>query len=783
MTPKTLAVLEFDKVRRRLADHTTFSGGRVLALALEPATDADTVRGRLARTSQARQYLDRRGGPELGGAHDVRPEVAAAGRGKLLLPADLLAIRDTLGAARRLKRALAREPGRWPDLADLADRMDACPALGDAIQAALSEDGDVLDTASPALARTRRELRVVHDRLMRHLERLVASTSAREYLQEPLVTQRGGRYVVPVKAGFRGRLPGVVHDTSDSGATVFVEPLAVVEQGNRLRELEVDQEREVARVLRDLSARVAEAGEAIDEVVGVLAELDLAFACAEYAHALGAVAPEVIAAPRPFLSFRQARHPLLEPATVVPIDVWVGRDFHVLVITGPNTGGKTVALKTMGLLVCMAQSGLHVPAEEGAALTVFGGVYADIGDEQSIEQSLSTFSGHLTNIIGILDQADAGSLVLLDELGAGTDPVEGAALARAILDHLRDRGITTVASTHYSDLKVYAHGAPGVTNASVEFDVETLRPTYELTIGLPGRSNAFAIARRLGLSAAIVEAARAGVGTAGLDMEALLAEIRASRRQAQADRAAALEARRNAESWAGKLEQGVKDLEAERARLLNEARDQAEREVALAREAVGRLLRQAEAASTSRAAIAEARGSLDEVAQALDVREPGAGAVVRLAPAELVPGRQVRVLSFNQVGEVVAVKGEDVEVQLGRLRLTVPLRDLEPVEGAPGLPALPSGVRLKRAVTAPTDLPIELHLRGLRVEDAMAKLDAYLDHAVLSGLPWVRIVHGHGTGAMKAAVRDSLRRHPQVKRYRPGERGEGGDGATVVYFD
>jgi DNA mismatch repair protein MutS2 len=463
----------------------------------------------------------------------------------------------------------------------------------------------------------------------------------------------------------------------------------------------------------------------------------------------------------------------------------VGRDFHILVITGPNTGGKTVALKTMGLLVCMAQAGLHVPAAEGATMTVFAGVYADIGDEQSIEQSLSTFSGHLTNIIAILEHADDRALVLLDELGAGTDPVEGAALARAILEYLRVRGITTVASTHYSDLKMYAHGAPGVTNASAEFDVETLRPTYELTIGLPGRSNALAIARRLGLPATIVDAAREGVGTAGLDMEGLLAEIRAARRQAQADRAAAGEARRNAESWAGKLEQGVKDLEAERARVLNEARDQAESELALARAAMARLLRQAESAAATRAAIVEAAAGLDEVAAALDVREPGAGAVVRMAPADLLPGRQVRVLSFNQVGEVVALKGDDVEVQLGRLRLTVPLRDLEPVAvPASSEPAVePAGVRLRRAATATSDLSIELHLRGLRVEDALEKLDAYLDAAVLSGLPWVRIVHGHGTGVMKAAVRDTLRRHPQVKRYRPGERGEGGDGATVVYFD
>lgn len=783
MTPKTLALLGFDKVRDRLADCTSFSGGRQLALGLTPGTDADDVRQRLARTSQARDYQDRRGGPELGGAHDVREVVAAARRGRVLLPQELLDVRDTIGAARRMRRPLAREAARWPELAALGEQLDDCPALFDAIQATLNDDGEVLDSASPALGKIRRELRVVHDRLMRHLEKLVASTGARDYLQEALITQRGGRYVLPVKAGFRAKLPGVVHDTSDSGATVFVEPLAVVEQGNRLRELEIEEEREVQRVLRELSGDVATEGEALDGNVAALAELDLAFAAAEYAQRLRAVAPEVVAAERPYLDFRRARHPLLDPATVVPIDIWVGRDFHVLVITGPNTGGKTVSLKTVGLLVLMAQSGLHIPAADGATLTVFDGVHADIGDEQSIEQSLSTFSGHLTNIIAILTAVDSGSLVLLDELGAGTDPVEGAALARALLDHLRERGVTTVASTHYSELKAYAHGTPGVANASVEFDVETLRPTYELTIGLPGRSNALAIARRLGLPGAIVDSASAEVGTPSLDMEELLGEIRSTRRSAQEDRDAAAAAREQAEAWARTLETGVRDIETERVTVLNEARVQAERELALARETIKALLKRAEGAGNRQAA-AEVSAQLDEVAAVLTEREASQFVSPSVTPAALAPGAAVRVLSFDQVGEVIGRRGDNVDVQLGRMRVTVPVQDLE-VIARPAAPALESGadIRHLRAGGGDAHVPIELNLRGMRVEDGLSALDAYLDSAVLSGLPWVRIIHGHGTGAMKSAVRDALKHHPSVRRYRAGNQGEGGDGATVVYFD
>ncbi len=779
MNAKTLAVLEFDKVRRRLADHTVFSGGRRLALDLAPSIDAAEVRRRLSLTTEARDYGDRRGGPGLEGSHDLREEIEGALRGKVLLPRELLEIRDTLGAARRLGKAIGRESARWPGLGALAERLEPCTALYDAIHAALDDAGEVVDRASPNLRRIRAEMRTAHDRMRRQVDGIMGG--AREFLQEALVTQRNGRYVIPVKSDFRGRVPGVVHDVSDSGATLFVEPLAVVEAGNHLRQLEIEEQKEIDRILRALAGDVAAEADALRDTITALAELDLAFAMVSFGHALRGVTPEVVDASRPLLDYPAARHPLIDPERVVAVDVRVGEDFQQLIITGPNTGGKTVTLKTIGLLTLMAQSGLQVPAAEGARVAVFDGVFADIGDEQSIEQSLSTFSGHLTNIVGILGEATGASLVLLDELGAGTDPVEGAALAAAILDDLRARGVATVASTHYSELKVYAHGTPGVANASVEFDLETLRPTYELTIGIPGRSNARAIAARLGLPAPIIAAARGGLTVTDVAMEDLLAEIKALRDQAQADRAAAATARHDAETWARKLEQGVRDFEIERTDLLRQARSQAEGELDAARAALRKLMRRAERDATTTAALGEVSASLDEVGAILASESPRPAEVVAPERSALVPGAQVRLVRFNQAGEVVRVLDHAVEVRVGRMKMTAPLAEVE-VLGPPP-PALTPDVKLVRSAAAPASVPIELDLRGLRVEDGLESLDRYLGEALLAGLPWVRVIHGHGTGAMKSAVREALRHYRFVRNVRGGGKGEGGDGATVVHFE
>jgi len=540
MESKYLETLEYPKVLERLARHTSFSAGRALALALEPAVEAAEVRERQQETSEARRLQDVKPDVSLGGARDVRPLVQRAYMGAMLLPADLLEVRETLIVGRSLKRTLGRLGASFPRLAGRAQWIEECSDLVNEIGRCINDRAEVVDAASPALTRIRAELAGARDRLMERLQRLLGSELA-PYLQEALITQRGGRYVIPIRAEAKGRVQGIVHDQSASGATLFVEPLATVELNNRWRELELEEQHEVERILSALTGQLAECGGLVERTVQVLAELDLAFAKGRYSYELRAVEPRLWEAGKPLgepepkgpLTLLKARHPLLPAETVVPIDVWLGGDFDVLVVTGPNTGGKTVALKTVGLLSLMHQAGLHLPVDDGSTLPVFSGVYADIGDEQSIEQSLSTFSSHMRTIIDILRQAGAGSLVLLDELGAGTDPVEGSALARAIIRRLLERKLLAVATTHYSELKLFAYATPGVSNASVEFDVETLSPTYVLTIGLPGRSNALSIAKRLGLPQEVVDEARALVAPEALEADALLAEIKAAREAAQ----------------------------------------------------------------------------------------------------------------------------------------------------------------------------------------------------------------------------------------------------------
>ncbi|MDY7039959.1 MAG: endonuclease MutS2, partial [Chloroflexota bacterium] len=620
MDTKYLQTLELPKILERVAEHASFSAGRELILALQPTSDLEEVRRRQGETHEALYVADSQGGISLGGVHDVRPLVDGASRGATLLPSDLLDVCGTLLRGQSLKRTITRQSGQLPLLAAIAARIEPCTHVTAEIGRCINDQAEVVDAASPRLTQIRRDLKIAHDRLLDKLNRLVSSPEMASYLQEAFVTQRNGRYVVPLKADFKGRIPGLVHDTSSSGATLFIEPLATVELNNRWRELQIEEEREVQRILAELSSLVADEGDFIIRTVEALAELDLAQAKAEYAHATRSIEPQLVpfrtknvqarkqstAArqhPGSTIKLLRARHPLLDPATVVPVDVYLSDDYFVLVITGPNTGGKTVSLKTVGLLTLMAQTGLHIPAGEGSILSVFEGVYADIGDEQSIEQSLSTFSSHVSNIIHVLNHADERSLVLLDELGAGTDPSEGSALARAILSHLVRRRITTLATTHSSELKVYAHSTPGVENASVEFDLETLSPTYELTIGLPGRSNAFAIATRLGLDRGIVEEARGLVTPEGLEAEALLVEIKVAREEALTAREAARAAQHEAEGLTHQLRVRLATIEEERRTIVNEARAEARQEL----EAVRAELRRVRARLASALAVGQER--------------------------------------------------------------------------------------------------------------------------------------------------------------------------------
>ncbi len=781
MNSKYLQILELPKILERLAEHTSFSAGRELALSLWPSPDDEEVARRQGETSEARALLDDRADLSVGGARDVRPLVDRAEHGAILVPSELLDVRDTLVSGRSLRRAITRLRNQFPLLANAAGRIEECPNVVAEIARCINDRAEVVDGASQSLARIRRELRQAHQRLMAKLDRIVASSSNAPFLQEAFVTQRSGRYVIPLKSDFKGRIPGIVHDQSASGATVFIEPLSTVGLNNRWRELQLEEEREVQRILAGLSNTVAEEGEFIQRTVESLAELDLAFAKARYAEEIEGVEPKLVAFrkvagglhPGSSIQLIKARHPLIDSAMVVPIDVHLNDDYFIIIITGPNTGGKTVSLKTVGLLALMNQCGLAIPADQGSSLSIFSEIYADIGDEQSIEQSLSTFSAHITNVISILDQADEHSLVLLDDLGAGTDPGEGSAIARALLSHLLRRRITAFISTHYPELKVYAHTTPGVENACVEFDVETLSPTYELSIGLPGRSNAFAIARRLGLWPEIVSEAESLVSPESLETEGLLAEIKQAHREALASQEAAEAARHQVEDLEGELRQELSDIEKKRREILDAAREEAQQKLEEVRAELRKIRAGLGMAAVTQEWVAQAGDRLAslEPEPVEPVVQPRFG-----PPDALSLGDTVWVAGLEATGEITELAGDEAEVQVGSFRIRAKVGDLE-LRGRAAKPGI-----TERAVSVPrvASPGLELHLRGQTVEEVLPRLDKYLNDAYLAGLPQVRIIHGKGTGALRRAVRDFVAGHPLAASHRPGDRYEGGEGATVV---
>ncbi|MCQ3974521.1 MAG: endonuclease MutS2, partial [Anaerolineae bacterium] len=794
---KHLVTLEFPKILHKLASYAMFSASKELALALRPSPYLAEAQGWQAETSEAAHLLSAKVGMSVGGSRDVRPLTARAQRGAILLPVELLEIRQTLIAARDLQRAITRLAEVYPRLADIAQRIEPCPGLVNDISQAIDDHGEVKSSASPNLARIRRELETAHSRLMERLNRLVASSQYSRYLQEPLVTQRGGRYVVPLKAEFKGKIQGIIHDQSASGATLFIEPLATVELNNKWRQLQLDEEEEIRKILLALSEQVGGQSRLIDHTVAALAELDLAFAKAKYAEAIDAVEPILFnpenrggeearrrggearrflassphesspppSPPRSSAAFKllAARHPLLDPAKVAPITVTLPPETRMLIITGPNTGGKTVSLKTVGLLAAMAQAGLRIPAAEGSTLPFFERIFADIGDEQSIEQSLSTFSSHMTNIVQILSECDADSLVILDELGAGTDPIEGSALARSILSYLLERQVTTFVATHYSELKAFAHTTPGVANASMEFDVATLSPTFRLLIGLPGASNAFTIAQRLGISEDIINRARGLVSEDAQQIEAMLAEIKAQTEAARQVRRDADAERQRAEQETEQVQRRLAEIDKERRDILNAAREDARREIKAAREEIRALKEQAEAEIKAKAEAkaeaipeVEAEEGLGQLEAKIRTKiesdkktkpKAKADSKAEAQPALTGPvglGDKVFIPQFNTVGEVVGLQNKQVEVQLGAFRSTVPLASVTLREKAAAREAEPTYSSVK--VPTVESPGMELDLRGQVTEEALLRLDQYLDQAFLARLPWVRIIHGKGSG-------------------------------------
>lgn len=793
MDDKTLQTLEYPKILERLTRYCAFNASAEKARALKPTSDLYEARRRQAVTAEAVKLLGLRPDTTIGGARDVRDYAEAAARYVVLEPNQLLDIKYTLIASRSLRRIFEKQSDQFPHISELALRLPPPLGLVDAISRTLSERGEVLDSASDKLASIRRDLRIQHDRLLSRMQSMLSNPDIAPYLQDNLITQRDGRYVIPLRADFKGKVKAVVHDSSSSGATLFVEPLSVVEQNNKYRELLLEERDEVRRVLAELSRHVGEYAAVLMEMVNAIADLDLAFSCAKYAEDIHAYEPLILPFreqapnqnptrhPGVSIHLREARHPLLDPETVVPIDVELDPQTYALIITGPNTGGKTVTLKTVGLLALMAQTGLHIPAHSGSQISIFKHIYADIGDEQSIEQSLSTFSGHITNIIRILKDADRQSLVILDELGAGTDPQEGAALARALLTHLLERGITTLVTTHHPELKAYAHSMPGVVNASVEFDLESLKPTFHLTIGLPGRSNALAIAERLGLPDEIVTKARAEINPTNLRAEDLLDEIHQQRDLAHTARRQAENARQEAEAIRFKLASRLDGIEEERRELLEEARAEAESKVKSIRKELKKLRREFKQLRQPIDALNEIEDKIQELEGEVEV--PVERRVPDVAPVQgsIRLGSKVRLRTLGNEGIVTALSEDEAEVQIGVLRIRARLSELELKGGDQADRDEQRKPERSQQVLRRHESPgVELDMRGQRAEDALDTLESYLERAYLAKLPWVRIIHGKGTGKLRNVVREALSQHPHVSSFESGKHNEGGDGVTVA---
>jgi DNA mismatch repair protein MutS2 len=805
---KSLATLEYDKVIARLGGMTQTARGKALALALQPSSEYPEVLHRQRLTAEGRRLREMKPNLGLGAVRDITTFVHQAGLGHALEPTELLEVQATLAHSHTVRETVDRLRVYVPHLAEVSDRIGDFREITSEIGRCISPRGDVVDSASPVLAQLRRESRVIHDRLTARLNQLL--TSSRSAIQEPIVTLRDGRYVIPVKAEQRAQLPGIVHDVSSSGATVFLEPLETVEMGNKWREMLAEEQREIARILRQLSAGVGDRDEEIAESIEALGEIDLALAKARLGEAIGAKELPHDGPEQPWLLdkpggliLETARHPLLT-GDVVPITVWLGDSApptsgfqppasdaspnSVLLITGPNTGGKTVALKTVGLLSLMTQAGLPVPANANSRLPVFDAVYADIGDEQSIEQSLSTFSSHIGNIISILESATGHSLVLLDELGAGTDPVEGAALAKAILSHLLATGSLVVATTHHGELKEFAHTTPGIANASVEFDLESLSPTYRLHIGLPGQSNALAIAQRLGMPEDILEEARAGIDPDRLAVESLISDLHHERKAAQTASAEQQVAAREAEKARAKVTKELQSLEANRGRLIERTQREMEAELSQMRTQLRDAARELQRAE--RLNVFERAKVVESVREDVTQAETSVKRVVqrkqrkrRVPLPEIAPGDRVFLIDVPTPGEAISTPDElgDLDVKLGSLRARINVRQIERVEkgemanGDGHAIKTPPASHLPRPTTPP-----ELDLRGLTVDEALLLIDQRLDEAARAGVREMRIIHGKGTGTLRRAVRDMLSKHALVQGHAIAAPREGGDGVTVV---
>lgn len=783
MDERTLRVLEYDKIIRMLSEYAVSEGGRERILATVPANRTEDAFLLLMETEQAEAVVAHNGRSPIDRFRNPQQAAGRAVMGAILGPVELLHVASFLKAvahARREIHALDTTEGAKHICEDMLGLVEH-KALLDDILRCIDDDGNVTDDASAELARIRRSIQRAHQKVRDTLQKMVGSQAYQKYLQEPIVTQRGDRYVVPVKQEYKNEIKGMVHDRSQTGATLFIEPAAVVELNNQIKQLGIDEQEEIQRILSVLSDGVANASDSIRGGYAVMVGMDVIFARALFARHIKAVKPEI--ASLPCLRIVKGRHPLIDPGQVVPVSLEVGEAFHLLVVTGPNTGGKTVSLKMAGLFALMAQSGLFIPADAGSRIGVFDAVYADIGDEQAIEQSLSTFSSHMTHIAHIMEAADQNALVLLDELGAGTDPAEGAALATAILSHLRDLGACAIATTHYSELKHYALIEPDVQNASMEFDIETLSPTYRMRIGLPGKSNAFVISRKLGLGEAIIESAQQYMDRDTVQFEDLLADLTQKQAEWENKTREIEETRAQMQKDAQALKQAQGRIQEKRDEMIAQARQEAREVLKKAKKMADKAIADIHRGGTAmdkdtvrsmEAERTELRNMLTDM-EDTETLPKAAGEI----SGELYPGQTVELIRLGTKGQVLSGPGEDgtLMVQAGILKVSVRWDEVRPIDDTPQDRPKKTG-SVKRDLSKSVQL--ELDIRGQNVEDARLMVDRYLDDASINGLAEVAIIHGKGTGALRKGVQQFLKTHPHVKSYRTGTFGEGESGVTIV---
>lgn len=788
MNKKTLAKLEYNKIIEQLIEHASSFSGKELCRRLKPMTDISAIRSAQDETAAAFTRIVKKGRPSFSGCNPVNDSIRRLEIGGVLGSGELLRICKLLETAGR-----ARAYGRHDNANEMEDCLDGyfeqlnpVTILVNEIRRCVIDEDEISDDASPGLKHVRRAMNQINDKVHATLSNMV-NGSLRTYLQDPIITMRGDRYCIPVKAEYRSQVSGMIHDQSATGSTLFIEPMAVVKLNNDLKELYGQEQEEIQKVLARLSADAAEYTTEIHTCYTILRQLDFIFAKGALALDMNASQPIFNTEGR--IHIREGRHPLLDKKNVVPITLTLGDTFDLLIVTGPNTGGKTVSLKTVGLFTLMGQAGLHIPALDRSELAVFHDVYADIGDEQSIEQSLSTFSSHMTNIVSFLKQVDEHSLVLFDELGAGTDPTEGAALATSILNHLHSRGIRTMATTHYSELKVYALSTPGVENASCEFDVETLRPTYMLLIGIPGKSNAFAIASRLGIPDYIIEDAKTHLTEQDESFEDILTNLETSRKTLDKERETIAAYKREIERLKMETSQKQEKLEAQRDRILREANEKAHAILEDAKETADETMRNFHKFGKANISAAEMEKERERLRKKMAKTRSGmtpepAKPKKQYKPSDFKLGESVKVLSMNLTGSVVSLpdaKG-NLDVQMGILRSKVNISDLEIIDEKPNYlqkTAKRTGkgkIKMNKSLTVAT----EINLLGKTVDEAVAELDKYLDDASLAHLSSVRIVHGKGTGALRQGIHKYLKRQKHVKSFRLGAFGEGDAGVTIA---